>query len=57
MVIIGGAGLLLLVAAFVEAYWSPRAGVPVGVKYVVGVMLWGVVILYLVLAGRGHRGS
>jgi uncharacterized membrane protein SpoIIM required for sporulation len=57
VVIIGGAGLLLLVAAFVEAYWSPREAVPVGVKYAVGAVLWVVVILYLVLAGRGHRGS
>lgn len=56
--IIAGAGLMLLVAAFVEAYWSPRQNVGPGIKYLVGVMLWSVVLLYLGLAGRSAgRGS
>lgn len=49
--IIAGAGLMLLVAAFIEAYWSPRR-IPPNTKYLVGLGLWVVVFLYLGLAGR-----
>jgi len=57
--IIAGAGLMLLVAAFIEAYWSPRQSVPPRIKYLVGLGLWSVVLLYLGLAGRslGRRNS
>ena len=48
-----GIGLMigLLIAALLEAFWSP-AGVPSTAKYVVGSGLWLLVILYLALAGR-----
>ena len=42
----------LLLAAFIEAFWSPRAGVPVGVKYGVGVLAWLTTLSYFVFAGR-----
>lgn len=45
-----GAGAMLLVAAFIEAFWSP-SGVPNVFKYIVGGALWLVVIWYLTLAG------
>jgi len=51
----GIAGMLLL-AAFIEAFWSPRAGVPVGVKYLAGGLMWLATLSYFVFAGRS-RGS
>lgn len=50
--IVFGATLMLVVAAFVEAFWSSIVSLPSVVKYVVGLMLWVVVIAYLTLAGR-----
>lgn len=50
--LMAGAAVLFLAAAFVEAFWSSRAEVPVMVKYVVGVLLWLVTFAYLMLPGR-----
>ncbi len=47
-----GAAAMLVIAAFIEAFWSP-AEIPVVAKYVVGTGLWIVVVLYLAFAGRG----
>jgi uncharacterized membrane protein SpoIIM required for sporulation len=49
--IAAGAAVMLVIAAFIEAFWSP-SGVPASLKYVVGSGLWLVVFLYLMLAGR-----
>lgn len=49
-----GAALLTFLAAFVEAFWSPLRTVPVDLKYGVGIALWGVLIGWLLLAGRGR---
>jgi uncharacterized membrane protein SpoIIM required for sporulation len=46
-----GAALMLLVAAFIEAFWSPSS-VPSPVKWGVAGALYLVVIGYLILAGR-----
>lgn len=51
---IGGVILLLLIAAFVEAYWSSSAVTP-ATKYTVGALLWLLVLGYLLFAGRGHH--
>jgi uncharacterized membrane protein SpoIIM required for sporulation len=51
-----GAALMLLVAAFVEAFWSSSA-VAIELKYTVAALLWGLVILYLVGMGRTSHGS
>jgi uncharacterized membrane protein SpoIIM required for sporulation len=48
-----GAAVMLVVAALIEAYWSPSP-VPVKIKYLVGGVLWVVVFLYLAFAGRGR---
>jgi len=48
--IAGGAAVMLVVAAFIEAFWSP-ADIPNLVKYIVGSGLWLLVFLYLGLAG------
>ncbi|OOZ37058.1 stage II sporulation protein M [Solemya velesiana gill symbiont] len=51
-----GAALMLLGAAFIEAFWSASA-VPNTVKYFLATMLWLLVILYFVFAGRGAGGN
>jgi uncharacterized membrane protein SpoIIM required for sporulation len=49
--IAGGAVVMLLIAAVIEAFWSPAA-VPALLKYIVGALLWTLVALYLTLVGR-----
>ncbi|MEM7455223.1 MAG: stage II sporulation protein M [Planctomycetota bacterium] len=46
-----GAAVMLMIAALIEGYFSPMA-IPSIVKYVVGTLMWLVVIAYLALAGR-----
>ncbi|MEW8317229.1 MAG: stage II sporulation protein M [Candidatus Thiodiazotropha sp.] len=46
-----GAALMLLVAAFIEAFWSSMLIAPAS-KYTVAALLWIAVICYLLLAGR-----
>lgn len=52
-----GAGVMLLIAAMVEAFWSPLPFVPPVLKYIVGTIAWIVVALYFILAGRGNTAS
>ena len=49
--IAGGAVVMLLIAAIIEAFWSPAA-IPATVKYIVGGIFWLLVALYLTLVGR-----
>jgi uncharacterized membrane protein SpoIIM required for sporulation len=51
--IIAGAALMLVIAAGIEAFWSPRA-LPAQVKYIVGAALWVLVALWLGTAGRSR---
>ncbi|MCV4272046.1 stage II sporulation protein M [Pseudomonas capsici] len=50
--LIGGVILFLLIAAFIEAYWSSMTWPAPLIKYLVGAALWALVIAYLALAGR-----
>lgn len=50
--LIGGVMLFLLIAAFIEAYWSSMSWPPAAAKYGVGASLWLLVGAYLTLAGR-----
>ncbi|MCP4042505.1 MAG: stage II sporulation protein M [Gammaproteobacteria bacterium] len=50
-----GAALMLVVAAFIEAFWS-SSGVAGTVKYAVAGLLWFSVILYLARTGRHGSG-
>jgi len=52
-VVYGAAGMLLL-AAFVEAFWSPLTEMAPTVKYVVGIVLWVLLACYFYFLGRGH---
>lgn len=47
-----GVVALLVLAAFIEAFWSSNRAIPAEIKYAVGVAGWLLVILYLTLAGR-----
>ena len=51
--ILAGAALMLVIAAGIEAFWSPR-NIPEEVKYAVGAGLWLLVALWLGSAGRSH---
>ncbi|WP_061290382.1 stage II sporulation protein M [Azotobacter vinelandii] len=47
-----GVLFLLLIAAFVEAYWSSMTFPGAALKYTVGILLWLLVAAYFLLAGR-----
>lgn len=47
----GGAAAMLVIAALIEAFWSP-APIPAMWKYTVGSILWLLVAVYLGIAGR-----
>jgi hypothetical protein len=47
---------MLLVAAFIEAFWSSMSIQPT-TKYLVAALLWSLVAAYLSLMGRRARGS
>jgi len=50
--LIGGVMLFLLIAAFIEAYWSSMTWPHANTKYLVGAVLWALVAAYLIFAGR-----
>jgi hypothetical protein len=49
-----GAAGMFLIAAFIEAFWSPLTAFPPITKYAVGAILWGVVLGYFLFGGRGR---
>jgi uncharacterized membrane protein SpoIIM required for sporulation len=49
-----GAAGMFLIAAFIEAFWSPLTAFPPVTKYAVGAILWGVVLGYFLFGGRGR---
>lgn len=52
--VIYGATMMLVIAAFVEAFWSSTTWPPVELKYTVGILLWTLHILYFVVFGRNE---
>jgi len=50
-----GAALMLLIAAFIEAFWS-SSGLSNAIKYSAAAIFWTLVIVYFLLVGRGSRG-
>lgn len=52
--LVAGAAAMLVVAAAVEAFWSPARWVPAEVKFGVAAACWALVAAYLVRAGRGR---
>ncbi|WP_028886672.1 stage II sporulation protein M [Teredinibacter turnerae] len=54
VIIVYGSTLMLIIAAFLEAFWSSSAALPVAVKYSVGGCLWALVTIYFLFAGRAR---
>lgn len=52
-VIILGVVVMLLLAAFIEAFWSAQTVIPAGVKYAASALGWLLVAGWLLLGGRG----
>lgn len=52
MLLMYGAAGMFILAAMVEAFWSPLRHVSPEIKYVVGIVMWVVVIAYFVFGGR-----
>ena len=52
-----GVIIMLLIAAFIEAFWSSNNMLMPWQKYLVGGFLWTLVIGYLVFSGRHLRGE
>ncbi|MDN4545593.1 stage II sporulation protein M [Pseudomonas sp. C32] len=52
VLLICGVMLFLLIAAFIEAYWSSMTSPTAMTKYLVGAALWLLVLTYLLFAGR-----
>ncbi|BBM01562.1 stage II sporulation protein M [Microbulbifer sp. GL-2] len=57
MKIMYGTFLMLVIAAFLEAFWSSSAATPISIKLGVGALLWVLVFAYFVLAGRREVSS
>ena len=53
--LIHGVFALLVLAAFIEAFWSSRELAP-QIKYGVGAACWALLALYLLFAGRRQGG-
>jgi uncharacterized membrane protein SpoIIM required for sporulation len=54
MPLVYGSVLMLVAAAFVEAFWSSTTWPPVQTKYLVGAFLWVLLGLYLLFMGRNE---
>lgn len=55
--LIGGVIVFLVLAAFIEAYWSSSTSIASSVKYTVGAALWLLVLFYLFASGRNRYAS
>lgn len=55
--IIYGVAGMLLIAAFIEAFWSSLRWLSPQVKYSVAALLWGAVIYYFLLQGRAAQSE
>ncbi len=47
-----GVVVMLVIAAFIEAFWSSSRWIPVEIKYSVAALLWALVLYYCVFQGR-----
>lgn len=52
-----GALAMLVLAALIEAFWSPLKGMEPTIKYLFGALGWLLVTLYFAFAGRGNAGA
>jgi hypothetical protein len=54
MPLVYGGALMLVAAAFVEAFWSSTTWPPLILKYSVGAALWICIGLYFAMMGRNE---
>ncbi|RYZ71334.1 MAG: stage II sporulation protein M [Lysobacteraceae bacterium] len=52
-----GIAFMLLLAAFIEAFWSSTQSIPAWIKFSVSGVLWTLVLLWLWRGGRHRRGD
>jgi uncharacterized membrane protein SpoIIM required for sporulation len=57
VLLICGVMLFLLIAAFIEAYWSSMTAPAPMTKYLVGAALWVLMATYLLFAGRTNHAA
>lgn len=57
LMIMMGAAVMFFIAALIEAFWSPLNLADPWPKYLVGALMWVVVLAYFGFAGRGRRGG
>ncbi len=57
IVLVLGAMAMLVLAAVIEAFWSPLPMVPTAVKVAFGALWWILVALYFTQAGRGQAAA
>ena len=50
--IIAGSTLMLVIAAVIEAFWSSKHGLPFPLRIGAGIVIWILLLLYFLLAGR-----
>lgn len=53
--LITGAVLMIILAAFFEAFWSASTDIPAHIKYIVGTSCWLGLLVFFVFAGRGKH--
>ncbi len=56
-IIISGTTIMLIIAAFLEAFWSSSTLIDHGVKYTVAAFFWTGIILFFIFSGRGFQPS
>jgi len=52
-IIVAGTTIMLIIAAFLEAFWSSSTHIEPSVKYMVASILWSAVIGFFIFSGRG----
>jgi len=52
MKMVYGVILMLVIAAFLEAFWSSKGAIAPQIKFTVGAILWSFIIVYFLFAGR-----
>ncbi|MFT7560849.1 MAG: putative membrane protein SpoIIM required for sporulation [Flavobacteriales bacterium] len=57
VIIIYGSTVMLIIAAFLEAFWSSSSNLPNVIKYSVGALFWFLVYYYLLFAGRRYYAT
>jgi len=57
VLIVYGAMLMLIIAAFLEAFWSSSTFLPISVKYTVGGCFWLLVFYYSLFSGKRRESQ